>query len=110
MCPQPALDQGQAKLREDAPSRTPARDLHRPGERASRRECDHEQRELGPELAQGRAMECSRGDPREHGRSEQHGESGADPERAVDDQQGPHRLRAAQQARVQSAHRLPLAG
>ena len=104
MCPQSALDEGQAKLREDAPGRAAASDLHRPGERAPHRECDYEQGELRPELAQRRAVEGSRGDPGEHRRSEQHGEGGADPERGVEDQQRPRRLCPAEQARVESAH------
>ena len=45
--PQAPLDERQAKLGEHAPGRAPARDLHRPRERAPYHERDHEQCELG---------------------------------------------------------------
>ena len=106
---QPLGDERQPELGQDAPGGTPASDLHARGERTAQGECDQEQREIRPQTVKRDAVERSRDDPRQHGRLEQHRQSGTDPERDVEREQGPRRPGATQQARIEGAQRCSLA-
>ena len=105
---EPPLDQLEPELREDARRRDAARELEAPGENTASGEHEREERQVAGHVVERRAVERTSDDAREQRCLEEDEQCGCEAERDVASEKHTRRPGAAQEARIERAHRTRL--